>query len=53
VAGDGGRWLRREVLSLSQMNGTPVDFWLSMPLRRLRGWIEDSIHVHKALARRG
>jgi hypothetical protein len=37
--GDGGLWIRQQCLVLSQVNHTPVDFWLTQPLEELRRWI--------------
>ncbi|MCL2487346.1 MAG: hypothetical protein FWE80_01545 [Oscillospiraceae bacterium] len=42
MAGDGGHWIRRNCLILARNNNTPVDFWLSLPLTELRGWIDDN-----------
>lgn len=39
---DGGRWLRRQALVLSQNNHTPVWYWLSCTLPDLSKWIQES-----------
>ena len=39
IAGDGGEWLRRQSMILSQNNHTPIDFWLSLDLMELPLWI--------------
>ena len=31
VTGDGGVWLRRQVLAMAQVNCTPAPYWLEMP----------------------
>lgn len=39
IVGDGGEWLRRQSMILSQNNHTPIDFWLSLTLMELPLWI--------------
>jgi len=48
--GDGGSWLRRQCLILSQVNKTPANYWLSLPLSQLRGWIGDSNAIQEQRA---
>lgn len=42
VTGDGGVWLRRQVLAMAQVNCTPAPYWLEMPLYQFRQWIRSS-----------
>lgn len=42
TVGDGGRWIRRQCLVLSQNYHTPVSFWLSETYAGLTRWIRDS-----------
>ncbi len=44
---DGGRWLRKTVMTLSQNTYTSIDFWLSLPLSRLSGWIDTNNEIVK------
>lgn len=47
MSGDGGQWLRRQCLVLSQNSHTPISYWLSVPLRELVAWIEASNRIVK------
>lgn len=47
MTGDGGRWLRRQCMVLSQNSYTPISFWLSVSLRELGKWIEASNQIVK------
>ena len=42
-----GLWPRKQCLILAKTNSTPVYYWLSLPLKDLRIWIE----AHNAVLR--
>lgn len=43
--GDGGAWLRRQILVMSKNNKSSPDFWLNMPLVEFRDWIETNNEI--------
>lgn len=52
VTDDGGDWLRRQCLILSEKWNTPVTVWLDMTLDELTDWIETNNALYEERRRK-
>lgn len=40
MAGDGGEWLREQMLILAESGAAPLGWWIDIPITELRLWID-------------
>lgn len=40
MTGDGGEWLREQMLILAKSGAAPLGWWIDQPITELRFWID-------------